>query len=104
MRAAFFPTLALPLLLTYCGAKGDLIIGELQPVMAGSPSVIPSAGSGATTAVAGSDQGGVGGGAGTVSEGGTTAGDMPIETAGAAGAPPSPCLDTEEPPLASLIH
>jgi len=105
MRVAIVPTLALPLLLAHCGAKGDLIIGELQPVMAGNPSVMPGAGTGATDAtgaVAGSDQGGVGGGGGSVSEGGTTGGDMPIATAGAGG--DASCTDGEEPPTGSLIH
>src|SRR5690242_2341338 len=69
MRAALVPTLALPLLLTYCGAKGDLIIGSLEPIVSGSSSVAPTAGTGATGAVAGSEQGGVGGSGGSATEG-----------------------------------
>jgi Concanavalin A-like lectin/glucanases superfamily len=101
MRAALFPSLALPLLLS-CGAKGDLIIGMLEPVVAGSPSVIPNAGAGATPTTAGSDQGGVAGVAGTASESGGTAGDAPVENGGAPAE--STCIGDEEPPQGSLIH
>lgn len=114
MRAAAIPTLALPLLLTYCGAKGDLIIGELEPVVAGSAAIVPAAGTGAAPATAGSDQGGVGGGAGSagssaglagsVTDGGTTAGDAPLTPGGAGAGGDAACIDVEEPPPGSLIH
>jgi hypothetical protein len=105
MRAAAIPTLALPLVLTYCGSKGDLIIGELAPLVAGSTSVIPSAGVGAEANLAGSTQGGASGSGGSTAEAGvsgTTLGEggMVDNVAGA----PAACPEGEEPPAGSLLH
>jgi hypothetical protein len=113
MRAAQLATLALPLLLIYCGSKGDLIIGELQPVSsAGTVSVIPNAGSGAEPSSAGStSQGASGGSAGSQADGGATAlGGADGGGASQGGAPdavggtPSDCLEGDEPPVGSLLH
>lgn len=108
MRAAALPVLGLPLLLTFCGSREDLVIGHLQTVVAGSTSVIPGGGSGATagTTASGSDSGGSGGsqsnagdGAGAVAgaaQGGAT--DAPI------GGASSDCVEGDEPPAGSLLH
>jgi hypothetical protein len=106
MRAAALPTLALPLLLTYCGAKQDLIIGEIAPITeAGTTSGISGGGAGAEPPVGGSvsaGTGAVGGTLGGTSEGGTT--EM-AGTAGVAGEPATgACVAGEEPPVDSLIH
>lgn len=107
MRAAALPVLGLPLLLTYCGSRGDLVIGQLQPIVAGQASVGPQGGSGAAagTSSAGSDSGGAGGATTTGGDGGTGAvagleqGGAPDQGGGA-----SDCLVDEEPPLDSLLH
>jgi len=107
MRAAVIPILTLPLWLA-CGAKGDLIIGVLEPVVAGNSSVSAGAGTGATgatgatSAIAGSEQGGVAGLAGTASEGGGNAGEAPLDNGGAPA--DVPCVGDEEPLPGSLIH
>jgi hypothetical protein len=104
MRAAAVPTLALSLLLSSCGSKGDLIIGELAPLVAGSTSVIPSAG-GTEANAAGSTQGGVSGSGGSSTEAGV--GGMPLGEGGMVdnvGGEPATCADGDEPPLDSLLH
>ncbi len=98
MRATTLPILALPLLLTYCGSKGDLIIGELAPVIVGGASVIPSAGG--SVATTGGSPTESGGSATDSGAGGNAAGQ-----AGADGATSgTPCTAGEEPPVDSLIH
>jgi hypothetical protein len=105
MRTAVVPTLMLPLLLTDCGAKQDLIIGEIAPITEAGTSGISGGGAGAEPPVGGNvsaGTGAVGGTLGGTSEGGTT--DM-AGTAGVAGEPGNgECVDGEEPPLDSLIH
>jgi Concanavalin A-like lectin/glucanases superfamily len=100
MRAATLPILALPLLFTYCGSKGDLIIGELSPVVVGGGSVIPSGGSSAPNA-----------GGSTPDSGGSATDDSNAgsKAAGQGGATDdaatgTPCIDGEQPPLDSLLH
>lgn len=109
MRAAAIPILGLPLLLAHCGSRGDLVIGQLQPIVAGQGSVLPSGGSGATAGAnsAGTDTGGSGGAsAATAGDGGSGA----VAGVGQAGAPDNvggalgDCLGDEEPPLDSLVH
>jgi Concanavalin A-like lectin/glucanases superfamily len=107
MRAGKLATLALPLLFTCCGSRGDLIIGELEPVSsAGTVSVIPNAGSGAEPATAGSGQGATGGSGsgGSATDGGATTLGGDGGTPEVAGGAPSACSDGEEPPAGSLIH
>ncbi|HVY25480.1 MAG TPA: LamG-like jellyroll fold domain-containing protein [Polyangiaceae bacterium] len=110
MRAAALPVLGLPLLLTYCGSREDLVIGHLQKVVAGQPSVIPGGGSGAAagTATAGSESGGNGGsqsgagdGNGTLGGAGAEQGGAPDSTAGGAA---NDCVDGDEPPPGTLLH
>ncbi|HEY6080848.1 MAG TPA: LamG-like jellyroll fold domain-containing protein [Polyangiaceae bacterium] len=111
MRAAALPVLALPLLLTYCGAKHELVIGEVTPpiVAMGGTSVIPNAGVGGEPSSAGSSSGGLGGNAGS---GGDTAGSSTVEagappivgSTGGEGGSPAVCPTGEEPPLGSLLH
>lgn len=113
MRAALLPTLALPLLLTYCGAKGDLVIGEVALTTSGSGSVTPVAGSAGEASSGGSSTAGSGGSAGSGGHGGSggDAGSAAGE-GGAAGASggdggsggDSGCVEGEEPPLGSLVH
>jgi hypothetical protein len=106
MRRAALPVLALPLLLTYCGAKQDLIIGEVA--------LITEAGTGATGATGATSGAGLGpatGGstAGISSSGGSetagsSEGGAPSSAGGAAGEAPVDCLAGEAPPDGSLIH
>jgi hypothetical protein len=105
MRAAVLITLALLPVLADCGAKGDLIIGELEPIKAGSGSMTPAAGVGAS---GGNylDQGGATSGSSTGGDGGTDApgaGAAGASDAGAAGAADN-CVDGEQPPTNSLLH
>lgn len=107
MRAAALPVLALPLLLTYCGASGDLVIGKIEPVAEGGASVIPTAGAGGSPTAAGSAQGGAGavaGSGGDVALGGDAGASGASGAAGAAGAPATVCVGDEEPPLDSLVN
>src|SRR5689334_25229953 len=105
MRAAAIPTLALPLLLSDCGAKQDLIIGEIAPITEAGAAGISGGGTGAEPPVGGSvsaGTGAVGGTLGGSTEGGST--EM-AGTAGTAGEPGNgECIAGEEPPLDSLIH
>jgi hypothetical protein len=106
MRAAALPVLGLPLLLTYCGSREDLIIGHLE-IVAGKSSVIPSGGTGASagTAAAGTDTGGAGGSQSIAGEGtGAVAGAEQGGAPDAAGGATSDCVDGEEPPAGSLLH
>lgn len=96
MRAVLLPTLALPLLLTCCGANGDLVIGELAPIAAGGTGPTPSAGS-AGDASAGAAANGGSGGSGA--EGGASG---PGGVDGLGG--DTSCLEGEEPPVGSLVH
>lgn len=108
MRAAGLITLALLPVLTDCGAKGDLIIGELQPIKAGSANVTPTAGVGSggnfLDQTGGSSGAGTGGDGGTDATLGGSAGSG--SDAGAAGAAgdTSDCVDGDMPPTDSLIH
>ena len=105
MRAATIPTLASALLLMHCGARGDLIIGELALTSAGSATVIPSGGVTATAGTASSDPGGVGGSGGSMAEAGL--GGTPQNDGGApdnAGGDFSDCQATDEAPVGSLLH
>jgi hypothetical protein len=107
MRAAAIPTLALPLLLAHCGAKGDLVIGHLEPVTAGGASVIPVGGAGAVGNAAGTDTAGGNVAAAGGSEGGTGGSAGALNEAGApdnAGGDGTTCLGDEVPPLDSLLH
>lgn len=107
MRAAALPVLGLPLLLTYCGSREDLVIGHLQTVVAGQSTVIPSGGSGAAgTASAGTDSGGSGGSQSSAGDsagaiGGVEQGGAPDSTVGGA---KSDCVDGDEPPPGTLLH
>jgi hypothetical protein len=117
MRAALLPVLALPLLLTYCGSKHDLVIGEIEtaPITEGGSSVIPNAGSAGTEANAGGAGGtaggsggtgtaaGSGGESGSATEGGATNGGE-SGGGGESGAGSIICPPGEEPPVDSLIH
>ena len=108
MRAAVIPTLALPLLLAHCGSKGDLIIGNLEPVATGGSSVVPQGGIGAVGNSAGTEtSGGGGGSAGSNTDGGVS-GTAGVSTqAGApdnAGGDGSGCVGDEQPPVDSLLH
>jgi hypothetical protein len=102
LRAAVL--LTAPCWLVQCGAKHDLVIGELTLARGGetgSPSV-PTAGVGAGAA-GGSLQAGSGGTAGSpvlAGQAGELVGGAPA--AGAGG--DSGCLVGDEPPLGSLIH
>ena len=105
MRATALPILALPLLLTYCGAKQDLLIGEIALVTEAGTGSVPSGGTG-EPATAGSTAAGVGG-TGAISAGGSAeagaAGEVAV--AGAAGQlPVDDCVPGEEPPLDSLLN
>ncbi len=111
MRAVLLPTLALPLLLAHCGAKGDLVIGEVALGVAGSGGgSLPAGGSsGGDTSSGGNATGGVPPVAGSSAEAGTPpieggagAGGAAGGEAGAGGA--SDCVEGEEPPLGSLRH
>jgi hypothetical protein len=111
MRASAIPLLGLPLLLAHCGSSGDLVIGHLESITAGRPSVVPSGGSEVTagSSSGGSETGGAGGsgatgatsgdgGSGAV--GGTEQGGAPDGAAGTT----SDCPEGEGPPVDSLIH
>lgn len=104
MRAAFLPVLAVTLVLTDCGSKQDLIIGELRlkdqagtaGMSGGSAGAEPTGGAAPTAGASGS--------AGTT--GGTmdAAGSPEGGAAGMAGSPEENCVEGSEPPLGSLIH
>lgn len=111
MRAAALPTLALPLLLTYCGSKQDLLIGEIALVSeAGTGSV--SGTGGVEPGVGGALAAGTAGVAGAATGGVMAGGEGGAEQAGAAGAggdggdggQTELCVDGDRPPLTSLIH
>ena len=109
MRAVFVSFSAFVIALAACGAKGDLIIGEIK--------LASSGGGGVSTAGAGVDPtggtalGGVGasGGtatAGTLSDSGQT-GEPPLQAGAAgmgAGGDTNTCLVEEEVPAGSLAH
>jgi hypothetical protein len=108
MRAAAIPTLALPLLLAHCGAKGDLVIGSLEPVTSGGTSVIPSGGisaagnaGGTETTVGGAS---ASGGGGNTETGGTAAGSPEGGAPDNVGGDGSNCTGDEQPPVDSLLH
>jgi hypothetical protein len=106
----------MPLLLTYCGSKHDLVIGEIEtaPITEGGTSVIPNGGSAGTEANAGgaggtssgsggsNAVGGSSGDGGSVTDGGSPSGGD--GGGGDSGAGPIICPPGEEPPLDSLIH
>jgi hypothetical protein len=100
MRVAFVHLVTLPLLLTYCGAKQDLLIGEVTPAVTteGGSNVVATAGVGGETSGTGGAQGGANSSAGSMAE---AAGADSM--AGAAGTPED-CTEGEEPPVDSLIH
>ncbi|MDF3066806.1 MAG: hypothetical protein K0R38_2407 [Polyangiaceae bacterium] len=111
MRAALLPTLAFPLVLTYCGAKGDLVIGEVALTASGSGSITPVGGSAGEASIGGSPPAGAAGmagraGAGSGGEAGSLLGEGGASGAsggeGAGGA--NDCALGEEPPLGSLVH
>jgi hypothetical protein len=108
MRAAAIPTLALPLLLAHCGAKGDLVIGSLEPVTSGGTSVIPAGGVGAVGNSGGTEAtvGGASasGGGGNTETGGTAAGSSEGGAADNVGGDGSNCTGDEQPPSDSLLH
>jgi hypothetical protein len=115
MRAAILPTLALPLLLTYCGSKHELVIGEIEtaPIIEGGTSVIPNGGAGAEPAVGGNGAvGAIGGAGGAGAVGGTGEGGSLPEAGststggvgGEGGVPGTVCPPGEEPPVGSLLH
>ncbi|RYZ05458.1 MAG: LamG domain-containing protein [Myxococcales bacterium] len=85
MRAVLLPALALPLVLTHCGAKGDLVIGEVALMTAGSGTQAPVAGTG--------------GSASSPGEAGA-----PGANGGEASGGPADCALGDEPPLGSLVH
>lgn len=104
MRVALLSCFVLPFLLTDCGAKDDLVIGEvLLTSGAGGSGVTPSAGSAGDMSSAGS--GGSSSVAGSGAEGGAAGGE-----GGAAGASGSgeggagDCVEGDEPPVGSLVH
>ena len=108
MRATAVTVLVLPLLLTDCGAKQDLVIGEIAPIAsdAGTPAIGATSGTGAEPGLGGSlyaGTGAVGGSSSGSSEGGTS--EIPV-TAGAAGDDSNGggCIKGDKPPLDSLIH
>lgn len=106
MRVVLLPLLALPLVLTHCGAKGDLVIGEVALTSAGSGGTAPVAGSGGDggsggSAVAGASAGGVGG---STDEGGAPPTDGGAAGAGGSSGAGGDCAEGDEPPLGSLIH
>jgi hypothetical protein len=104
MRLSVVHLVTLPVLLSYCGSKQDLLIGEVAPAVtaeAGS-GTSPSSGMGGETSSAGATQGGVPGSAGSaVADGGD--GGATEANAGAGGATDD-CVGDEEPPLDSLLH
>lgn len=107
MRAAALPLLALPLLLTYCGAKQDLFIGEVALVAeGGSTGASVSGGSAGTeTATAGTAVGGGTGATGGDPEGGGEGGEAGgAGTGGEAGSSGAGCVPGERPPAGSLLH
>jgi len=100
MRVTSLPLLAMPLLFADCGAKQDLVIGELTSqagtagALAGSAGAEPAGG-----AVAAAGSGGAVAAGGSSAAGGTDAGG----TAGKAGGTDD-CIAGSEPPTGSLIH
>jgi hypothetical protein len=106
MRAAALPILTLPLLLSYCGAKQDLLIGEIALVAeagssssaGGSVGAEPGVG-GSLAAAAGAGGTGAAGSAAVGGEGGDAV------TAGAGGEGlTEDCVKGDPPPLGNLIH
>jgi hypothetical protein len=101
MRAGLVHLVTLPLLLTYCGSKQDLLIGEVAPITTdGGSNVVPGAGVGGETSGSGGAQGGSNAMAGATAEGGSAGADS---MAGASGTPED-CTEGEEPPVDALIH
>ena len=106
MRAAFASAFAFVLALAACGAKGDLIIGEIKLRSAGGG----GGAAGGTGPTGGIALGGVGAGAGTgatagaANESGQT-GDPPLAGAAGMGAGgDNSCPVEEEVPVGSLLH
>jgi hypothetical protein len=96
--------LASPLLVANCGAKQDLIIGEVSP-LSESGSANATAGSGGVEATGGSS--GAAGSGGTADVGGSTdvgGSESLAGAAGTAGTAAGGCVTGSEPPLGSLIH
>jgi hypothetical protein len=112
MRMALLSCLALPMLLTHCGANNDLVIGILRGADGGAgatPNTGATAGDGGTlTGAAGSSgSGGAAGSAGSGAEGGSAGGAPEPGLAGAGGegdGGAESCVEGEEPPVGSLVH
>jgi hypothetical protein len=107
MRVSFVHLVALPVLLSYCGSKHDLLIGEVAPAFTadGGNNMLPSSGMSGETTAAGSAQGGMPGSAGSAAPVGGDGGAGASEAgAGAGGEAGDGCADGEEPPLDSLVH
>jgi hypothetical protein len=107
MRVALLPCFALPFLLAHCGAKNDLIIGEVALGGTGGSNV-PVAGSAGETTAGTAGSGGVPSTAGSSAESGAAGADAGAggaAGAGAGGEGGAPdCVDGDEPPLGSLVH
>lgn len=106
MRARALPILGLPLLLTYCGAKNDLLLGEVALVSESGKSGSAGSSTGAEPSSGGSLASGNGGAGGSTAA--TTGEGGLVDVVGAAGAGGEPsgetCINGERPPLGSLIH
>jgi hypothetical protein len=102
MRVSLLHFVALPLLLSDCGSKQDLLIGEVAIVTTEGSSIIPAAGVGGEATIAGAARGGMPGGAGGSSGASGEAGAAGTAEGGAHAV--EPCLEGEEPPVDSLIH
>ena len=106
MRLAALPLLASPLLLAHCGAKHDLVIGELTPLSEAGTTNATSGSAGAATGGANALAGGGGtmAAGGSMDAGGTVALGGAAGAAGAAGGGNGACVIGAEPPLESLVH
>jgi hypothetical protein len=107
MRLSFVHLVALPVLLSHCGSKQDLFIGEVAPAVtgaAGSATLPSSAGMSGETSAAGSAQGGLAGGGSAATPVGGAGGEAGAPEAGAGGSAGGDCVGGEEPPLDSLLH